>query len=268
MRTVRRAGSLGLVVCSALAGALLSTDARAETVVVGQTPAFANEICAFTGVFFQTAVTSGPSYAVPVGNWMITSWSADGGNTGGQMSLNVLRATGAPGDYQIVAQSALETLSASERNSFTTNISVEGGDIIGIWATMNTACSAGIPSAADTFLSQPISIEPAVGTTLSGLSSGAYSRINISALLTPQLATPTPTPKPSSSNGGCELDPDGGHKSAWMLLVCFVLLTFFRLAPPYGFRIGLRVNERTTVLALISRGQIRQQTGRVGHHGY
>ena len=167
--------------------------APADTVTVGQTVA-ANELCSSDGVFFQTAVSSGASYTVPSGNWTITSWSADGGVWGGQMSLVVLRPSSTPGAFDVVGESALETLQtlpAGQVNTFATNVSVEGGDIVGIWVGGPTACAAGIPSATDTFAFVFTSPEPPVGTALTGLSSGAFSRINVAATLESRPSMPT-----------------------------------------------------------------------------
>ena len=165
--------------------------ASAATITVGQKVS-ANEICGTDGIFFQTAVSSGASYTVPDGNWTITSWSADGNIWGGQSSLIVLRPSAStPGAFDVVGESALESLATSQLNTFSTHIAVRGGDIIGIWGTATTACAAGIPSAADTFSFKFVSPEPSVGTTLAGFGNAAFSRINVSATLVSQPEVPT-----------------------------------------------------------------------------
>jgi hypothetical protein len=179
-----------LAVTTILAIVLLSIGhlgtAEAQ-IVVGQT-SFANEICGTAGLLLQTAVSSGASYEVPAGTFSIISWSADGGISGGPMTLNVFRPTGIPNTYVIVGESALETLAAHTLNTFGTNILVQGGDIVGIWGGNITACATGIPSSTDTFLYKATSANPPIGTTVTSLLSLAFSRINVSATL---VALPT-----------------------------------------------------------------------------
>jgi hypothetical protein len=79
-----------------------------------------------------------PTYAVPAGNWTLTSWSTNqtqnvGG--GGQMALVVFRPTGAPDTYTVVGASGAQSMTAATVNTFSVSpaISVRGSDVLGLW---------------------------------------------------------------------------------------------------------------------------------------
>src|SRR5262245_9163428 len=83
--------------------ALGTTVATAQTVTIGQTLPGSSS-CA-QAWFVQT---SPATYAVPAGNWNITSWSTAAGATGGSMGLMVFRPAGSA--FTVVGESPLEAL--------------------------------------------------------------------------------------------------------------------------------------------------------------
>jgi hypothetical protein len=86
----------------------------------------------FTWAQDSTAVGS-PTYVVPAGGGVITSWSHDRGPAAAtaQVRLKVFRKT-SPNNYLTVGQSDFETLAAAGVNTFATRVRVEGGDILGM----------------------------------------------------------------------------------------------------------------------------------------
>jgi hypothetical protein len=76
-----------------------------------------------------------PSYAVPAGGGVITSWTTNpGANTGVSTRLEVIReAAGGATPHTVVAESALQTnIPAHNTTAFSTSIPVQAGDLIGL----------------------------------------------------------------------------------------------------------------------------------------
>ncbi len=98
--------------------------------------------------------------------------------------------------YTVVGASQVQSLAPSMLNTFPVNIHVQGGDVLGFWATAGAACSTFTGQAADV---SPAGFgpQPAVGTTVTPLEFRGY-RSNVSATLTPAL----PTAKDDCENGG------------------------------------------------------------------
>jgi hypothetical protein len=93
--------------------ALGTTFASAQTVTIGQTLP-GSESCSGPAWALQT---SPASYAVPAGNWNITSWSTFAGSPGGSMGLMIFRPAGSA--YTVVGASPVEALTPNSLNTFT-----------------------------------------------------------------------------------------------------------------------------------------------------
>lgn len=174
-----------LLVLAAVAAAVLgrATPALADT-TIGQ--ASASSACSGPALVFESG---GGDYAVPSGTWKITSWSTLAGSPGGQMAAVVFRPTGTPGTYTIVGTSDTETLTASTLNTFSTSLTVQGGDILGMWEAGTAACdNFGAGTVLFTFQSKP-----SVGDSISGLSTDSGVP-NISAVLSPLGVVSAATP--------------------------------------------------------------------------
>jgi hypothetical protein len=153
---------LGLVV--ALFGVCVVAAASASAATIGQTTASANYSCV-AEFDLQTGVASGTSFVVPAGSWLLTSWSTFAGSAGGSMSLMIFRPTAVLGSYGVVAESPLQTLTASVLNTFPANVVLQGGDLLGFWSGGGAACATftGRPGDLNPFGFGP---EPAVGATV------------------------------------------------------------------------------------------------------
>jgi hypothetical protein len=166
--------------------------ASAQTVTIGQTLPGSVACGGPSTVWFIQ--TSPPSYAVPAGNWNLTSWSTLAGTNGGSMGLMVFRPTGSA--YTVVGASPVEPLTANSLNTFTlaVPIAVQGGDLLGLTATSATACG--------TFTSGTVvgntGAPPSVGTTVTPPLTLSPRELNISATLSPA----RPTTKDECKDGG------------------------------------------------------------------
>ena len=110
--------------------------AGAATTTIGQLGG-APSACQANLDVVQTSVTSGTSYTVPSGSWLVTSWSTragDGPAASGSLQLEIWRTTATPDQYLLVGISPVETTSASGTNTFSLSpaIAVQGGDMLGL----------------------------------------------------------------------------------------------------------------------------------------
>lgn len=169
---------LGLVVV--LLGGFMVASAAAAPVTIGQTNAAADYICDHE-IDTQSAVASGPGYAVPVGGGLLTSWSTFAGNPGGVMGLMIFRPTAVAGSYLVVAESPVQTLTASVLNTFPVSIALQGGDLIGFWSDAAACGTLTVPGDLNPYSGAPS--QPAVGTTVALTTYPGYLQ-NISGTVT------------------------------------------------------------------------------------
>jgi hypothetical protein len=158
-------------------------SAAAGAVTIGQTGTGAT--CGNTGFIVQTGVSAGTSFTVPAGNWTLTQWSTQASAVGGTMAVLVFRPTAAPGSYLVVGAGSPMVLTPSVRNSFAASIAVQGGDLLGLWASLGTGCAANTFNAADTAPQDVAPVIPAVGSVVVPAGPGIGFRANISANLDP-----------------------------------------------------------------------------------
>lgn len=136
-------GSFGKGVRAAIAAAIAATvlslpaSASADTISIGSVgPTGLEGGCGGCTAFQRLTVNASPSYKVPPGTWTITSWSTRGDHrVAGTAKLRVFRPTCVEGQWQLVAESNLETVPADAAPTFTTSIPVQPGDLLGIRVT-------------------------------------------------------------------------------------------------------------------------------------
>jgi Ca2+-binding RTX toxin-like protein len=139
----------------------------------------------FTWAQNSTAVGS-PSYVVPPGGGVITSWSHDRGPAlpTAQLRLKVFRKT-APNTYLTVGHSDFETLAAAGVNTFATRVKVEGGDILGFRITADPiSCRRTGSTGDEAVASGPGQLDPPIGSSVSFGTVGAYL-LNLAATVEP-----------------------------------------------------------------------------------
>lgn len=210
MRARHGAGVLTTVALSALA--LLAPGAQATTVTVGSvlppgsTPTEFKEV----QTFFNTALPEkGANLSSPVTGAIIRWRMQD--VEGGPFYLRVLRPTGS-GAYTAVGKSSAATPVGGGLQTFTTNLSVHAGDLIGVDPTNGSdkIGVAAVPGANFGFIFPP----PFDGATVapSGTSSG--NEIELSAEVQPAPAIVEVAPGHGSVKGGTSVTITGTNLTA------------------------------------------------------
>jgi hypothetical protein len=168
---------------------VVSAPAQGAT-TLGQTDpaAPAGYACGSPTAYLQSAVAAGsPTYYVPAGGGVITSWSTQANaNADKEAELKVFAATGTPGSYLVRGQEGPHILAPGVLNTFPAQVPVEAGDVLGLYhGTIGTACGFdGVPgdTTSSVFAAIP---DPPVGSTYTPNMNDAGFRVNISAQLEP-----------------------------------------------------------------------------------
>ena len=182
--------SLGFLAATAMVIAAPS-GASAQSVTIGQTGT-PEPGCGLMADRAQPTVTSGNSYVVPstggVTDWRVTSWSTNAHATPGQeLKMKILRPLGGS-TYLVVGHDGPRSLTPSTLNTFSTNIVVKAGDVLGL---NGTASSGATFDGCDFAVTGESYVRTAAGTDLADGASGAFPmtvndfRLNITAELTP-----------------------------------------------------------------------------------
>jgi hypothetical protein len=172
----------GVVLAMLLVGFVSSGSAASVT--IGQTGTDASGTCFIPAFIVPTGVSGGASYTVPGGTWTLSQWSTLANGAGGSMSALVFRATATPGSYSVVGASSVKTLTPSVLNTFTADIKVKGGDILGLWVSAGTGCGFSTGNGADTYrFVAPVASPPSVGSVVTTTFTATTFRINIKATL-------------------------------------------------------------------------------------
>jgi hypothetical protein len=192
-----------LAVALAALGVLAFSSSAAAQIVVGQVaPGVPTEsTCEFETPYdeFQTAITSGASYAAPSAG-VITSWSINEGPGAGPLGLKVFRPLGG-GAYLVVGHDGPRPLTPNALNTFPVSIPVQAGDIVGM------AVPAGAPSTCAFYTGQAGDTigytqgSAADGQTLTQENGFNESRLNIAATLLPPPAIAAISPAKGSIKG-------------------------------------------------------------------
>jgi hypothetical protein len=172
----------------ALGGPLLlafvaSSATASGSVVVGQVaPTIPTPTCSAPVDRVQPTVSSGTNYVVPVSG-TITSWSTNAGASAGQLKLKIFRLVSGT-TYQAIAQEGPHDLMLSSLNTFTANIPVKAGDLLGLNSF------SGLPNCSftltgDSYLRTVATSDLANGETADFSSPVADRRLNISAIVDP-----------------------------------------------------------------------------------
>ena len=182
-RLGRPALGIGLSCCLLLA---LAGAASAATTIGQNGVAATDNACGGGNTFIQTQTAAGvPSYAVPAGGGIITSWSFLAGSTPGEQDkLKVFRVTATANQFFIVGEGALETMTPSALNTFLVRIPVQAGDRLGLYTADGHDCvSTHTPGNTDDYIG---SADPAPGTTATGIpESSSGEAYNVSATVEP-----------------------------------------------------------------------------------
>ena len=165
--------------------------------------------------FLQLGVSEGPSYVVPAGGGVITSWTSSVSGDSQPMALRIY--TGSPSGSQFtpVAESAVETFPDGQPNSFPTRISVSGGEMLGLHVEgVHFANGCIYLAASSTDLWGLADTVMPVGQTETDSTKVPMERLNVSAVLEPDAdhdgygdETQDQCPTDPSTQGPCPVTP-------------------------------------------------------------
>jgi hypothetical protein len=189
----RRARRL-LLLAGLVFAALPAGSALADT-TIGQTGGDPGNGC-FGGILIGDR-----NYVVPSGGGTITSFSfqSTSANTGEELDFVVLRPMPGRVRYRVVGKTGVVTLKGTGLETFSANISVAGGDILGFWSFDLNNCFRAGPR--PLILKAPTS-DPNTGA-LFAMRFGDAADLNVSANLAPSVgAPPPPTSKAQCQHGG------------------------------------------------------------------
>jgi hypothetical protein len=137
------------------------------------------------GNYQQSSISSGTSYVVPAGGGVITSWQSRGRMAlPGTGRLQVWRLVSGVG-YMLVGRSATETFTAGTAPTYSTQIPVAGGDVLGLRINEEQAgCEFSTGDNGDVMLLDPAA-DPAPGDSLFFFTGILQRRVNVAATLEP-----------------------------------------------------------------------------------
>jgi len=181
---MRRLRTGGLITAAIL---LIATGTAHGAVTVGQLdPGGSGVTCGSSFDFLQPTVTSGNSYVMPY-EGTVTSWATRASATSDlHMTMKVFRGKGGA-DYEVVGHAGPQTLQPSVVNTFSANIAVKAGDVLGVGVTDPTGPACLFPVTGDTYLYRYGF--PSPGGMADG-ESGTFTsfndrRLNVTAVLEP-----------------------------------------------------------------------------------
>ncbi len=166
---------------------LLTAGSASAATTIGQNGAGGAGTCGAGNTFVQTATGPGvPSYAVPPGGGVISSWSFLAGSTPGEQDrLIVARRTGTEGQFFVVGEGAVETMTPSSLNTFLVRIPVKAGDLLGLFTVDGNDCVVSTHTAGNADVYVP-SDDPPPNTTFTGTAeSSSGEAYNVSATVEP-----------------------------------------------------------------------------------
>ena len=217
MHATPRSGLVaGIAVMATIA--LAASPASAST-VIGQSPPLNNSGPAGCGnhdaAFLQLGVSGGPSYVVPAGGGVITSWKSSVVGDIQPMALRIYTGNPSGSQFTPVAESAVETFPDGQPTSFPARMAVSGGEMLGLRVEgvhFASGCIYLAPSSTD-LVGLADTVMP-VGQTETDSTKVSMGRLNVSAVLEPDAdhdgfgdETQDQCPTDASTQGPCPLTP-------------------------------------------------------------
>jgi hypothetical protein len=188
-----------VLLLAGLVFAVLPAGSALADTTIGQTGGDPNNGC------FAGALLGDRNYEVPPGGGTITSFSfqSTSANTEQTLDFVVLRPMPSPGSqlrYLVVGKTGAVTLKGTGLETFPANISVRGGDILGLWSFDLNNCFRAGPRRL--VLQDPIA-DPNTGDLVDLKFAREAADLNESANLAPSVgAPPPPTSKAQCQHGG------------------------------------------------------------------
>jgi len=189
---MRRLGRETALVVALGCAFALAVAASSSALSLGQVAAPNMGGCGSCSVFQSKSAPKAPRYVVPAGAtglWTITSWSAQGGGSeAGRARLRVYRPTATAGNYKLIKQSRYQLVPADAHPSFTTNLNVQKGDLLGLETVSGlvSAYSVSVNSTAKTVGGgPPLGAIVGPGTPFM-LGTLTFEQVNVQATLVPR----------------------------------------------------------------------------------
>lgn len=204
---------LGLLVIAAMSTwVFLATAAQATTITIGSVLPLGSTPTEFGQVetFFNTALPEKGANLVSPVNGAVIRWRVQGAE-GGPFYLRVLRPNGS-GAYTAVGKSSPATPANSELQTFTTNVPVQAGDLIGIdpSSAADKIGVATVSGASYGFIFPP----PFDGATVAPSGTISGSEVELSAEVQPAPAITEIAPGHGSVKGGTPVKITGTNLTA------------------------------------------------------
>jgi Ca2+-binding RTX toxin-like protein len=170
----------GLIVVCFMAAA----PAQAAT-TIGETGNTGSSCTQNITIHQQVSAPGSPSYVVPAGGGVITSWSYDAPATADQIKFKAIRPAGA-NQFTVVGDTQAHTMTPNTVNSVPARIPVQGGDTIAINVVNNGAgCAHDSPAQPGDQIDGCVACDPAQGTTYTTMAIANNARINAAATVEP-----------------------------------------------------------------------------------
>jgi hypothetical protein len=210
MRSRQRAGFLAIAAMSMWA--FLATAAQATTITIGSVLPLGSTPTEFGQVetFFNTALPEKGANLVSPVNGAVIRWRVQGAE-GGPFYLRVLRPNGS-GAYTAVGKSSPATPSGTGLQTFTTNLPVHAGDLIGVDPSSGSdkIGVAAVEGASYGFIFPP----PFDGATVAPSGTAPGKEIELSAEVQPAPAITEIAPGSGSVAGGKSVTITGTNLTA------------------------------------------------------
>jgi hypothetical protein len=169
---------------------MASASQAGATVTIGQTFPGAFNCSGPSTYFVESTAPASPSYAVPAGGGVITSWSLQAGADTGLVKLAVLRNAGGPSTFTTIGASAAQTLTANSLNSFPTSLAVQANDrIAALILSGSYDCASFGFDLADIGQRDADAVHD-IGSTFTYTDPSDATRINIAATVEPTQSQP------------------------------------------------------------------------------
>ena len=180
-------------VLACLAALAFAAPAQAST-TIGMAATSEPNNCPPSMEFIQGKVADGgPSYDVPAGGGVITSWTTRGdASSGTGVRLKVYRPTAASDTWTVVAETPLKVLTPDVLNTFPARISVQAGDRIALRVSDESGGPCWFPNPATLGpeyealgYSPTMGFDPPIGSSVTFVNADQPALVNIAAVVEP-----------------------------------------------------------------------------------
>jgi hypothetical protein len=211
LRSVPRPARVAVLTWAICVGTLPAPTSAPAAITIGQTAPNAGSTAGCTAsLYVQHQVAGPPTYTVPDGGGVVTSWSVQGGTFPfSPLKLKLVRRAADGTSYVIVADDTFRPITQGALNTFPTQIPVTGGEILSIWSSGGSGCMFSTAAEGDLVRYRSGSPpEPAIGDLFPTDTEQNFGRVNVSAIVEPDCDADglgDETQDPSLLGGSCPI---------------------------------------------------------------